>query len=214
MPREPQNPFEFLLRELIERPEGPAALGAMKMVEDALSVNRDVVEGVVNALAARIETPDAPDLEKRLDDAVKAWEKRCDAPMTPSLLDSLRQDAEVLVQKRMQQPPRCVEILDGWDAGARDLGYEIGGLLDGPEGTLHRLWSAISMDLALDAISARDKAAASAAGADEESAVDEIKRQFEAAIGRPMSEGEWGRLLKHAALHAERVMVPIMTRGR
>lgn len=46
------------------------------------------------------------------------------------------------------------------------------------------------------------------------STVDEIKRQFEVAIGRPMSEGEWGRLLKHAARHAERVMVPLMTRGR
>lgn len=198
--RQSENVFEHTIEEPAERPESAHSLGVMKMIDDILRINDDVVVGVVDAFVHQIDHPDAPDAQTRLDAAVKKWEQACHATMTPDILDDLHQDAVALIEERKRRPPQLDEILDGWNASQRDLGYEIAGLLDGPHGTLHRLWAALSSS----------KAFADAGVPATGSAVPHIRKQLERLIGRPLTAVEWQRLERHAHRHAREVLGPLL----
>ncbi|SMH57502.1 hypothetical protein SAMN02982994_4317 [Azospirillum lipoferum] len=198
--RQSENIFERAIEGSVDHPESAHSLGVMKMIDDILRINDDVVAGVIDAFVHQIDHPDAPDAQTRLDAAVKTWEHACHASMTPDILDDLHQDAVALIEERKRWPPQLDEILDGWNASQRDLGYEIAGLLDGPRGTLHRLWAALSSD----------KALADAGIPVSASVVPNIHKQLERLIGRPLTAVEWQRLERHAHRHARDVMGPLM----
>ncbi|WP_454909714.1 hypothetical protein [Variovorax gossypii] len=190
-----ESPFLAMARELVERPDGVAALRVMSGINRFVAPRQRAVEQLVEALADQIEKPESDSARAKVKAATSHWEATCGGPMTPQLLSDLREQAQQLRDDRRKRPPPMDEIL-GMSAPRRDFGYELGGDLGGMEGTWHRLWAAISLDRLM-------------AVAEQKSAAPQLRAEFEGLLGRPLTDGEWRALVEHAHHHCDTVMRPL-----
>lgn len=194
-----ESPFLAMARELLERPDGVAALQVMSGINRFVAPRQRAVEQLVEALADQIKRPESGPVCAKVEAATSHWEATCKAPITPELLSDLRQQAQYLLEDRRKRPPPMGEIL-GAAASRRDFGYELGGDLGGMEGTWHRLWAAISMDRLMDI-------------PEQKSVAPQLRAEFEGLLGRTLADGEWRALVEHAHRHCDTVMRPFWGEG-
>lgn len=194
-----ESPFLAMARELVERPDGVAALQVMSGINRFVAPRQRAVEQLVEALVDQIEKPESSLARAKVEAATAHWEAMCEGPMTSQLLADFRKQAQQLLEDRRKRPPPMGEIL-GTAAPRRDFGYEIGGDLGGIEGTWHRLWAAISMDRLM-------------AMPEQKSVAPQLRAEFEGLLGRPLADGEWRALVEHAHHHCDTVMRPLWEEG-
>ena len=188
--------WSAMLRELSSNPDSPASLQIMSAVNRAVQPRNAAAAQLIEALARQIEGQDSEVARSAVDAAKAYWEKTCGATLDEALLEQLREDARNVAEGRRRQPPPIASIVAG--VGDRlDVGYSMGVHMDGIRGTWHRLWAAIST-------------ARLWGGPQPDETVVTLRGQFEALIGRPMSEAEWAQLTAHAHHHCDTVMKPMM----
>lgn len=190
-----ESPFLAMARELVERPDGVAALQVMSGINRFVAPRQRAVEQLVQALAGQMEKPESDSAHVKVKAATSHWEATCEGPMTPELLSDLHQQAQQLLDDRRKRPPPMGEIL-AMSAPRRDFGYELGGDLSGMEGTWHRLWTAISLDRLM-------------AVPEQKSVASQARAEFEGLLGRPLTDDEWRALGEHANHHCDTVMRPL-----
>ncbi|MFN9470914.1 hypothetical protein [Acidovorax sp.] len=162
----------------------------MSAINSAFASRQKAVQQLVDALGAQLESKAA---SKALDAAVAAaivhWEKVCEGPMEPSLLEDLRAEALKQIERRRNRPPQMHTILNPVPT-MTDVGYGLGLYLDGVEGTWHRLWAILSLTFQF--------------GENPEGNTDceGLRLQFEQILGRRMQLAEWIALVDHARAHA------------
>lgn len=188
------SPFMAMARELVERPDSVASLQVMSQINRFAAPRMRAVDQLVEALADEIEQLGSESSRAKVQAATRHWEAACEAQLTPQLLEGFRASAQELIQERGKRPPPLREILKT-PTDRRDFGYEVGADLSGLEGTWHRLWALISMERLWSR-------------PEPESAVPQLRAQFEQLLGRPLAAHEWDELVAHAHRHADEVMRP------
>jgi hypothetical protein len=194
-----ESPFLAMARELVERPDGVAALRVMSEINRLVAPRQRAVQGLVEAMADQIENPNSDLIRANVDAASARWESTCEGRMTPQLRSDLRDQALQLLEERRKRPPPMHTILTT-AVSRRDFAYEVGGDLSGMEGTWHRLWASISMDRLM-------------ATPEQESNVAQLRAEFEGHLGRPLADLEWRALVEHAHHHCDTVMRQMWAEG-
>lgn len=185
-----ESPWEALAREVAQRPNSPASLLIVSQVNQAMRPRTQAVDQLVEALEAWIEAPRSEAAEAAVTAAKAHWESACAAHLDDGLLSQFIADAEALIERRRRQPPRLEDVVEGV-ADRSDVGYQLGLDLGGLRGTWHRLWASLC---AVDLL-----------GEDSEGLVATVRAQFEAHLGRPLTQQEWSKLADHAKQHARRM---------
>lgn len=186
--------LEAMARELASNPDSPLSLQIMSAVTKAMAPATQASEQVLLALEDQMIT-DGATQRASLDAAVVAWERTCNAEMSPALLEEFRAQAADRARKRRRRPPALESIIKDRDPRVTDTGYALGVHLHGLEGTWHRLWGIICLSYSFGH------------KPEEDSAVQEVRAQFEGLLGRALSPDEWNELANHARKHAESEMM-------
>lgn len=182
-----------LARELLARPEGPVALGVISQINQATRPRQQAYSRLVEAYAKHIKDPGSAGVSAEIELAKTSWSEACNEDLSSPIVEMVERDAADLVEQRKTRPPELSAVLlDGAD-GRRDFGYELGGDLNGLQGTWHRLWALISMDRLFGHIGTS-------------SAVSELREEFETQLGRSLAPVEWNQLVTHAHRHCDEVM--------
>jgi hypothetical protein len=198
-PEKPEPPpatiWDLAARALAADPDSPLGLQVQSAFNRAVQPRVDAVQQLVEALALQIETPGAQ-AEAAVAAAIAHWEAATDSKLDESLLVSFREDAAALVESRSAGPPALESIVG--DVDKTDVGYEMRLHMQGLRGTWHRLWAAIAMGTMLGT------------GPAQLACIAEVRGQFEAELGRAMTQDEWDALERHALAHG----AAVASRGR
>jgi hypothetical protein len=186
-----------MARELATNPDSTASLHIQSFINRAVKSRADAALQLVEALACQIEGKPEPGAQAGIDAAIAYWEKTCGGNLPEALMKGFRKDAGELAQRRRRQPPPLESILV-IDSAITDVGYEMGVHLQGVRGTWHRLWASISsVRLWGDS-------------PEQHELVQALRAQFEALLGRAISQSEWKQLTEHANRHSDKVMKPLL----
>lgn len=183
-----ESPFMAAARELARNPDSPASLQIMSAVGRSMGPRVKAADQVRQALEEQLEE-DGPRQRAAVDAAVAAWERICGATMDADLLASLREDAARALQERGRRPPPLKSIVLDLPA-TTDTGYQLGVHLHGLEGTWHRLWAMACLSYSFARNPSLDEGVLA------------VRAQFEALLGRRLSDDEWMALSAHAQAHA------------
>ena len=200
-PQPPRKPttIDKLMNDLVAGRETPALLGFQAGMERAMRPAAEAVSRLVEAIAADLRQPTD---ETRLE--VERAKVGYEVVVEQSALviwDDLVEQAKTHNLERRKRPPAMSEILD-IEAEPSDLGYSLGGTLGGVQGTWHRLWSSISSARFFEFVGAPQ----------DPQHIEEMRAEFEGLFGRALTEAEWHRLVQHAHLHADEVLMPTMAK--
>ncbi len=178
-----------LARELAQNPNSPLSLQIQSAVQRALAPREKASNQVVDALLTQLLAPSVA-ADASLKQAISAWEGVFNQPMGESDLQELRQLAHRIHQRRDNGPPP-MESFIGEPPARTDTLYDLGLSLDGLKGCWHRLWAILVLT--------HDETL----GGPNVQAVVTVRQQFEAALGRPLTDPQWLQLVAHARRHAE-----------
>jgi len=181
-------------RELASNPDSPASLHLMSAVKHAMAPRSAAIAQLVEAIEAQLNSPGVA-ADTAVQSAIGYWERTCEAVLDATTLASFQEDARKRLERRRNQPPDMSAVLKSRPAGT-DTGYTLGVHLDGIQGTWHRLWASVALAYSFD----DDPDVATTCVV--------VRKQFEAALGRPLAPEEWDGLKKHAHQHYLTVIKP------
>lgn len=188
-----QRTLEQAIKALAANPDSPESLQIQSAIRQSVAPVEKAYESIISALV-RLESGDSsPEAMQDFDNAVSIWENVHKHPLQDSDLENLKNNARELIKARFKRPPEIEDVLDLQSPLNKDFEYDIVGTLGGLRGVWHRLWGLLSLQERFRLEGQRDS---------DESAVLELKSEFEGQLGRELAGREWEDLKEHARRHA------------
>lgn len=179
--------FAKVIAILETRPNSPEALRALSEINKALFPLQRTCDNLVLALVDLQSNPTDLAVQARVA-AAKLIYSAVIQPLDAALLANFEAEATRHVEASRSGPPH-IALITGFQA--TDFEFELGAGMGGVQGTWHRLWALIVMQMM------------SSVPLEFEDGISEVLSQLQQAMGRPLAARELQILTDHAAARAK-----------